>query len=207
MNADFVFVLDATATMGVFIDRFRREFLPKVTELIREKAGKADVRYKIIVFRDYGSEGAAAMKESKFFAIPEEMRELEHAMLFVEAGGGGDSPENGLEAIYYAMKSDFASGTQTIFFFTDADAVKMGARKGCEGYPEDMTDEKGLKEIWLGKKPSHITQSGKKLILVAPENTAYSRLAKELDNTVFVPAAKSGNLNDIEFSDLLKKLF
>ena len=207
MNADFVFVLDATATMGVFIDRFRREFLPKVTELIREKAGKADVRYKIIVFRDYGSEGAAAMKESKFFAIPEEMRELEHAMLFVEAGGGGDSPENGLEAIYYAMKSDFASGAQTIFFFTDADAVKMGARKGCEGYPEDMTDEKGLKEIWMGKKPSHITQSGKKLILVAPENTAYSRLAKELDNTVFVPAAKSGNLNDIEFSDLLKKLF
>lgn len=207
MNADFVFVLDATATMGVFIDRFRREFLPKVTELIREKAGKADVRYKIIVFRDYGSEGAAAMKESKFFAIPEEMRELEHAMLFVEAGGGGDSPENGLEAIYYAMKSDFASGTQTIFFFTDADAVKMGARKGCEGYPEDMTDEKGLKEIWLGKKPSYITQSGKKLILVAPENTAYSRLAKELDNTVFVPAAKSGNLNDIEFFDLLKKLF
>lgn len=207
MNADFVFVLDATATMGVFIDRFRREFLPKVTELIREKAGKADVRYKIIVFRDYGSEGAAAMKESKFFAIPEEMRELEHAMLFVEAGGGGDSPENGLEAIYYAMKSDFASGTQTIFFFTDADAVKMGARKGCEGYPEDMTDEKGLKEIWLGKKPSHITQSGKKLILVAPENTAYSRLAKEFDNTVFVPAAKSGNLNDIEFFDLLKKLF
>lgn len=207
MNADFVFVLDATATMGVFIDRFRREFLPKVTELIREKAGKADVRYKIIVFRDYGSEGAAAMKESKFFAIPEEMSELEHAMLFVEAGGGGDSPENGLEAIYYAMKSDFASGTQTIFFFTDADAVKMGARKGCEGYPEDMTDEKGLKEIWMGKKSSHITQSGKKLILVAPENTAYSRLAKELDNTVFVPAAKSGNLNDIEFSDLLKKLF
>ena len=52
MNADFVFVLDATATMGVFIDRFRREFLPKVTELIREKAGKADIRYKIIVFRD-----------------------------------------------------------------------------------------------------------------------------------------------------------
>ena len=47
MNADIVFVLDATATMGVFIDRFRREFLPEFTkqiEKIAEKDGGADVR-------------------------------------------------------------------------------------------------------------------------------------------------------------------
>lgn len=98
MNADIVFVLDATATMGVFIDRFRREFLPEFTkqiEKIAQKDGGADVRYKFIIFRDYGSEGAAAIKQSGFYKIPEEEEKLNHEMLYIEAGGGGDSPENG----------------------------------------------------------------------------------------------------------------
>ena len=194
MNADIVFVLDATATMGVFIDRFRREFLPEFTkqvEKIAEKDGGADVRYKFIIFRDYGSEGAAAIKQSGFYKIPEEEEKLNHEMLYIEAGGGGDSPENGLEAIYYAMKSEFAegAGTQTIFFFTDADAVGLGER-----------------DVWSGKAPSRLTQKGKKLVIVAPENTAYSRLAGELDKTIFKPAAKSGNLNDIGLSDMFEVL-
>lgn len=211
MNADIVFVLDATATMGVFIDRFRREFLPEFTkqiEKIAEKDGGADVRYKFIIFRDYGSEGASAIKQSGFYKIPEEEEKLNHEMLYIEAGGGGDSPENGLEAIYYAMKSEFAkgAGTQTIFFFTDADAVGLGERRGCEGYPDDMVDEQGLKDVWSGKAPSRLTQKGKKLVIVAPENTAYSRLAGELDKTIFKPAAKSGNLNDIGLSDMFEVL-
>lgn len=210
MNADFVFVLDATATMGVFIDRFRREFLPEFTKQLGNISSPGDaVRYKVIIFRDYGSEGENAIKESRFFKIPEEADELGHAMLYVEAGGGGDSPENGLEAIYYALKSDFAKGegTQTIFFFTDADAVALGKRKDCDGYPKDMVDEEGLKKLWLGKTPSRLTQRGKRMIMFAPEGTAYSRIAAEMDNTVFVPTVKSGNLNDIDLEDAVKMLF
>lgn len=210
MNADFVFVLDATATMGVFIDRFRREFLPEFTKQLGNISSPGDaVRYKVIIFRDYGSEGENAIKESRFFKIPEEADELGHAMLYVEAGGGGDSPENGLEAIYYALKSDFAEGegTQTIFFFTDADAVALGKRKDCDGYPKDMVDEEGLKKLWLGKTPSRLTQRGKRMIMFAPEGTAYSRIAAEMDNTVFVPTVKSGNLNDLDLEDAVKMLF
>lgn len=210
MNADFVFVLDATATMGVFIDRFRREFLPEFTKQLGNISSPGDaVRYKVIIFRDYGSEGENAIKESRFFKIPEEAEELGHAMLYVEAGGGGDSPENGLEAIYYALKSDFAKGegTQTIFFFTDADAVALGKRKDCDGYPKDMVDEEGLKKLWLGKMPSRLTQRGKRMIMFAPEGTAYSRIAAEMDNTVFVPTVKSGNLNDLDLEDAVKMLF
>ena len=210
MNADFVFVLDATATMGVFIDRFRREFLPEFTKQLGNISSPGDaVRYKVIIFRDYGSEGENAIKESRFFKIPEEADELGHAMLYVEAGGGGDSPENGLEAIYYALKSDFAKGegTQTILFFTDADAVALGKRKDCDGYPKDMVDEEGLKKLWLGKTPSRLTQRGKRMIMFAPEGTAYSRIAAEMDNTVFVPTVKSGNLNDLDLEDAVKMLF
>ena len=210
MNADFVFVLDATATMGVFIDRFRREFLPEFTKQLGNISSPGDaVRYKVIIFRDYGSEGENAIKESRFFKIPEEADELGHAMLYVEAGGGGDSPENGLEAIYYALKSDFAEGegTLTIFFFTDADAVALGKRKDCDGYPKDMVDEEGLKKLWLGKTPSRLTQRGKRMIMFAPEGTAYSRIAAEMDNTVFVPTVKSGNLNDLDLEDAVKMLF
>ncbi len=212
-NADIVFVLDATATMGVFIDRFRRDFLPEFTQRIVEKSDavsdKTNVRYKVIIFRDYGTEGESAIKQSKFFRIPDETEELNHTMLYIEAGGGGDSPENGLEAIYYALTSDFAEGegSQTVFFFTDADAVALGKRKDCAGYPEDMVDEEGLKSLWLGKTPSRLTQQGKRMIMLAPEGTAYSRIAKEMDKIMFIPTVKSGNLNDIDLASVLKMLF
>ena len=69
-----------------------------------------------------------------------------------------------------------------------------------------MVDEQGQKDVWTGKAPSRLKKKGKKLVIVAPENAAYSRLAGELDKTIFKPAAKSGNLNDIELSDMFEVL-
>ncbi len=207
-NIDVVFALDATASMGVFIDRFRREFLPKLTGVLSEYFEKTEdvaekLRYKFIIFRDYGSDGADAMRESRFYRVPEEMEALRHDMLFVEAGGGGDSPENGLEALYYAMKTDFTGGEnslQMIVLFTDADAVPLRARADCAGYPADMPDEEGLAALWRDKNAA-FSQEGKRLIVFAPQGTAYEKLAEKLDNSRIFYTVKSGNLNDIDLVD------
>jgi dolichyl-phosphate beta-glucosyltransferase len=64
------------------------------------------------------------MLESPFFELPSDEAEFSSFLSGVTATGGGDASENGLEALYLAMKSDFSTGPkdrQVIVMFTDAD--------------------------------------------------------------------------------------
>lgn len=47
------------------------------------------------------------MEESQFFILPEEKQEFYNFVSQIKAGGGGDEPESGLEALALALRSDF----------------------------------------------------------------------------------------------------
>ena len=213
-NIDVVFCIDGTGSMGPCIEsvkrnarRFHVEFVTAMTE----RGSEIDsMRVKIIVFRDYECDGDGSMVESPFFELPDDDADFEKFLSEVSASGGGDGPENGLEALYYAMKSDFTTGNkdrQVIVLFTDAEALDLKKRASCPGYPSDMVDENGLIELWacMGQDSSlKLREKIKRLVMFAPDGTKYKTLSSKLNRSMFDPVSMADGLGDLDFSDIIK---
>lgn len=215
-NIDIVFCIDGTGSMAPCIEsvksnarRFHLEFVSAMTDLGSEIDS---MRVKIIVFRDYHDDGDQAMVESPFFELPTDTADFEKFLADISATGGGDSPENGLEALYYAMKSDFTTGAkdrQVIVLFTDTDALKLKQRAGEAGYPTDMVDEAGLVEMWACMAQDSgfkLRERNKRLVLFAPDGTKYKELKSKLNRSVFEPVNMADGLGEIDFKDIIKIL-
>ena len=65
------------------------------------------LRIKVIWFRDFYYDGDKAYGESKFFELDDESQDFKDFVSGIQAAGGGDDPECGLEALSMAMRSDF----------------------------------------------------------------------------------------------------
>ncbi|MGN1061441.1 MAG: vWA domain-containing protein [Candidatus Coproplasma sp.] len=213
-NIDVVFCIDGTGSMAPCIDavksnarRFHQEFVSAMTDL---GSDIDSMRVKVIVFRDYHDDGEDAMKESSFFELPADSTEFEKFLSDVSAFGGGDGPENGMEALYYAMKSDFTTGSkdrQVIVLFTDAEALKLKERSGEANYPSDMVDEDGFIETWScisQDKSCKLRERNKRLVIFAPDGTKYKELKAKLNRSIFEPVNMSDGLGDIDFKDIIK---
>lgn len=212
-NVDIVFCIDGTGSMAPCIEsvksnarRFHMEFVNKMTDLNSEITS---LRVKVIVFRDYKDDGDEAMVQSPFFELPDDNPDFENFLAGISASGGGDAPENGLEALYYAMKADFATGPndrQVIVLFTDADALDLQARGGEPSYPSDMVDFDGLITTWICATQSadfKLRERNKRLVLFAPAGTKYEGLKKLMNRSVFTPVDMASGLGDIDFSEIL----
>ena len=213
-NIDVVFCIDGTGSMAPCIEsvksnarKFHLEFVSAMTDLGSEIDS---MRVKVIVFRDYKDDGEQAMVESHFFELPGDSAEFENFLAGVSASGGGDAPENGLEALYYAMKSDFTTGAkdrQVIVLFTDSDALDLKARAGESNYPADMVDEAGLIGMWacMSQEPNFkLRERNKRLVMFALDGTKYKTLKSQLNRSVFEPVSMADGLGDIYFEDIIK---
>lgn len=212
-SIDIVFCIDGTGSMSDCIENVKvhtRNFYPMFVEKMARLGSDIDeTRVKVIVFRDYGCDGENSMQISDFFLLDQDTAEYEKFLTNVKAQGGGDGPENGLEALYYAMQSKFESGDddrQVIVLFTDADALDLGARSGSPVYPKDMVDAAGLEKMWIGKdqeRESYLNQLTKRLVIFAPAGTKYETLAKNWNLTWYKPVADDKGLSDISFDDII----
>ena len=213
-NIDVVFCIDGTGSMAPCIEsvksnarRFHLEFVSAMTDLGSEIDS---MRVKVIVFRDYHDDGEQAMVQSPFFELPTDTADFEKFLADISANGGGDGPENGLEAMYYAMKSDFTTGAkdrQVIVLFTDAEALDLKQRASEAGYPADMVDEAGLIEMWacMAQDSSFkLRERNKRLVMFAPEGTKYKALKSKLNRSVFEPVNMADGLGDIDFKEIIK---
>ena len=147
-NVDIVMCIDATGSMSPIIDEvkgnaisFYQRFVDSMEENDKEVA---QLRIKVIVFRDYGCDDEP-MVESQFYALPDQNDEFRSFVSSIEAKGGGDGPENALEAIALALKSDWTTGgskrRHAILVFSDAPALRLGERSGSSSYPSGLPTE------------------------------------------------------------------
>lgn len=213
-NIDVVFCIDGTGSMSPCIGsvkenarRFHVEFVSAMTDLGSEIDS---MRVKVIVFRDYHDDGKQAMVESPFYELPTDSADFEKFLSDITATGGGDGPENGLEALYYAMKSDFTTGAkdrQVIVLFTDAEALELRERAGEPNYPKDMVDKKGLEDLWAcASQDSSIKlrERNKRLVVFAPEGSKYKEYTAVLNRSIFEPVNMADGLGEIDFKDIIK---
>lgn len=213
-NVDIVFCIDGTGSMTPCLDSVKRNALNFQTQFAEEMTKiNSDIdsmRIKIIVFRDYHDDKEESMQISRFYELPTDMEEFKSHMDSIVANGGGDSPENGLEALYYAMKSDFTTGPkdrQIVVLFSDADALPLLQRKEEIGYPKDMVDENGLINLWAcitQDSSIKLRDKNKRLLIFAPDDTKYKKLASEFERCIFEPVNMAEGLGEINFKDIIK---
>lgn len=222
-NVDIVFVIDATESMQPLIDKVKsltlsfREELEK--GLIENKRIIKNLRTKVIVFRDYYVDDKYAMEESRFFILPEEKQDFYNFVSKIRAGGGGDEPESGLEALSLALRSDFVvdgdKRRHVIVLFTDASAHPLEQQKDGvpSNYPVNMFhDLSELYESWgmgqdsLGSKKNlsvHMARDAKRLVLFAPSSYPWGEMEYELENTIRKDMDKGNGGRDLDLNDVI----
>ena len=212
-NIDIVFCIYGTGSMSPCIKsvkdnakRFYADFAKQMTDM----GSEIDLmRIKVIVFRDYKSDGNNSMVESPFFELPNEDADFAAYLDEIRATGGCNEDANGLEALYLAMKSDFTTGPkdrQVIVLFADTTAIPLGKRGNCAGYPKNMVDDNGLLETWMCTQ-SHTTklrERSKRLVMFAPTGTCYEKMKQTYNRSIFTPVQIHRGLDDIPFDDIIK---
>jgi len=154
-NVDIVMCIDGTGSMAPIIDQVKENalsFYQKFADAMDENDKSVEVlRVKVIVFRDYGCD-AEPMKESEFFTLPDQNEQFRAFVNGITAMGGGDIPENALEALALALKSNWTTGgskrRHAVLVFSDAPALALGERASQPGYPAGMPKNLGELGAW-----------------------------------------------------------
>ena len=220
---DIIFCIDGTGSMAPCIDSVKRnarkfceDFVDKMTNDFASSVEELNV--KVIVFRDYAEDGKNSMVISEWFELTAGDEDAYSKFLdSVVPEGGGDDPENGFEALYFAMTSDWKSNgdkdRQVIVLFTDSDALPIGARSGSPDYPSDMVDNVGLLNTWMCVRPSYLSQSDfklrevcKRLVMFAPAGSAYEKIQSEYNSSQFIPVKMDEGLAELDFDAIIRIL-
>lgn len=197
---DIVMCIDATGSMAPILDEVKRNALSLYSLFIdgMEMENKAvdALRVKVIAFRDYICD-TEPMVESKFFVLPNESAQLKAFLDKIEASGGGDTPECAFEAISIALKSDWTTeGSKrrhVIAVFTDAPALPLQERAGCQNYPRSIPKTMSEFSSWWEGTSQEFSGTYQKragrLIAFVPNDETWTQL--ESWNR-FVPAYTGG---------------
>lgn len=222
-NVDVALCIDGTGSMHGIIDTVKTQAKSVYDMYATAMASKGRVggfRIRVIVFRDYACDGDEAMQESDFFDLsdPEQQEAFERFVDGIEANGGGDGPENALEAIVLALRSKWITAggrfrRHAVLLFTDAPALPLqdAERKSAANYPEGMpASMPELQELYYHgdqeMAPYYSPRHGR-LVIFAPESADSTWSAiKTWERTWVVPTQPDGGCEEIELENAIAVL-
>lgn len=213
-NIDICLCIDKTGSMEPIINTVKTNALNLYSDIrdALEAKGKhvGRLRIRVIWFGDYAADGKQAMLLSEFLTMPDQMQELQDMVKGITAYGGGDTPEDGLEALAFAIRSpwcrDGMRRRHIIALFTDAPAHDLGYCKSAPYYPrEGMPETFGmLSEMWGDQdQPGEMEHSAKRLLLFAPKITYWDTIQAGWENAVIRTAKEKTGLQDISYQVML----
>lgn len=226
-SVDFVFCIDCTESMDNILNivKHRAQQFHKDVHSVMEAKGKHvdQIRVRVVAFRDYlafddeaqkGAYRNEPMLVTDFFTLPQENRMLEVSIKSLQPTGGGDPPEDGLEALAYAIRSDWnRSGTKNrhvILLWTDQPPHTMGHGRSASKYPKGMAKTLGELSKWWGdyREPGYMPdQTAKRLILFAPDQGDWTYISRNWDNVVHVPSRAGDHLKQVDYETILAYIF
>ena len=215
---DIVLCVDATGSMFPVLDNVKSSALQFHDRLNDEmaKKGKAisQLRLKVIAFRDFGDDPSSAVQQTGFLRLPDQARDFEEFVRGIDASGGGDIPESGLEALALAINSPWEQGLDrrrhVIVMFTDAPAHPLGRHASAPSYPAGIPgDLDELFEQWgyARSQTSVMEQSAKRLVLFAPDQAPWSDpIAEEWDLTLHFASKAGEGLEEFEMDEIIETI-
>ena len=212
-TVDIVLCIDGTGSMTYIIDEVKEKaihFYQDLQALLdRKNKTVATLRLKVIVFRDYYVDGDQSMQSSPFFVMPKDQSNFAAFVKNIVADGGGDDPENGLEALALAMASEWnKSGNrrrQIIVIWTDAPAhsLEKNAQSKPENYPRHLPKNfSELTSMWEGQE--YMSRPAKRLILFAPDVHPWSDVSTFWTQTIHHTSKAGEGLSDFDYNTILE---
>lgn len=212
-NVDMAFCIDVTGSMDNILEIVQNNALNlyrDVKNCMEQKGKHIDVlRVRIIAYRDYLADGADAMLVTNFFTLPQEAEKLKKCVSSLVAKGGGDDPEDGLEALAYAIRSkwniDNAKKRHVIVLWTDDDAHVLGFGKSSAYYPKGMASNIRELTAWWGDtdEPGYMDQEAKRLILFAPDMPVWKQVSDNWDKVLHYPSDAGNGLKNVEYNQII----
>ena len=233
-DVDLVFCIDATGSMKPWLDKVKKNAENLYDDLCAKmKAEHRDIarmRVRLIAFRDY----AAAANEDKknnilpmlttdFFNLPEERKEFSDCLASIQPIGGGDVPEDGLEALAFAIKNtkwaEPRAGIlrrQIIVVWTDAGTHELGFGRSAPDYPPSMAKDFNELTRWWGYSPDEAAQQqidgsymdfvSKRLLIFAPEEEWWTTVSGNWCNAIHVPTVTGDGMTEVAYDHIISLL-
>lgn len=180
-----ILLMDGTASMTNLMESAKDTSMTlhrRISEALLGKERIADkIHVKVIVFRDVYAGDAVPFQESDFFILQSDGNgdesQFRDYIASIQATGGGDIPENALEALHMAFTTDFVAPEQgrkarhIIAVLTDAGAHELNDprraamdQRQASLYPQGVPmDLQGLQNEW-----DSMDVSSRRLLLFAP---------------------------------------
>jgi len=211
---DIVFCIDVTGSMDPILDAVKSNALgfydDVQTNLTAKGKNVAQLRVRVVAFRDLYADGDAAVEESPFFALPDERSRFSEFVNGLRAEGGGDAPESGLEAVALAINSPWTRvgdrRRQVIVLWTDQPAHPLGSTPA----PADLasripSDFSALTDAWEDEQ-GVMGASSKRLILFAPDGPGWSDISAVWENVVHNPSTAGGGLSEVDYGTIIDSI-
>ena len=213
-NVDIVMCIDCTGSMKKLLNMVKENalnFYPNLVERCKEKDKHiSGLRVRVIAFRDFVADGKHAISDSGFLHIPNQEMEFKEFVNQLNPKGGGDEPENGLEALAMAIKSNWTNdgdkNRHVIVVWTDASTHPLErAESRTPYYPPNMPkDLNELTDLW--EDCQYMDDSAKRLVLFAPDAYAWSAIGNDWTNTMHHPAKAGEGLEDVDYELILSNI-
>lgn len=211
---DIVFCVDVTGSMTPIIDQVKANALgfydDVQTNLTEKGKNVAQLRVRVIAFRDFVADGSAALEESPFFTLPGDRNGFSEFVNGLVAEGGGDAPESGLEAVALAINSPWTTTgdrrRQVIVVWTDQPAQPLDPSV----LPADLSarvpaDFSALTDLWEDEQ-GPMGSSAKRLILFAPDGPGWSDISSVWENVVHHPSQAGGGLSEVDYGTIIDSI-
>ena len=213
---DLVFVIDATGSMRPILDTVKNNALNLYGDFMnmmnRKNKSVQSVRVRLIAFRDYYFDNEDAMLVTDFFVLPQQAAQFKTCVESIRAKGGGDDPEDGLEALAYAMKSDWnrSAGRKrhVIVLWSDDGTHELGFGKKARNYPQGMARDFNELTAWWGSRtrPGFMDESAKRLLLFTPAKRHYTDICSSWNNVIMYESAAGRGMRDVDYQQILNAI-
>jgi hypothetical protein len=213
-SVDIVFCIDVTGSMDPILDAVKANALGFYDDVQQNLVGKgknvAQLRVRVVAFRDFVADGDAAIEESPFYPLPDERGAFSEFVNGLIAQGGGDAPENGLEAVALAIGSPWTTvgdrRRQVIVVWTDQPAHPLTPAN----VPADLAsripaDFNALTDAWEDEQ-GRMGSSSKRLILFAPDGPGWSDISAVWENVVHNPSQAGGGLSEVDYGTIIDSI-
>lgn len=211
-HVDMVFCIDSTGSMRHVLDFVKQNALSLYQDIVgameRKRKVISRLRIRVIAFRDYIADGEQAMTASEFYVLPEQASQFSDCVNGLTAEGGGDIPEDGLEALAYAIRSDWAregvKKRHIIVVWSDAPTHELGHGRIAPWYPEGMAENFEELSLWWEDEQlgGSMDESAKRLLMFAPDAPEWNRISAEWSQVVHVQTVSEG-LAELEYQQVI----